>query len=687
VKPRPLANPPNPFSSRLIDYLDGPPPTNVQVLEDHSRSILAHNTSPDVGFDWSINPYRGCQHACSYCMAGDTPILLANGRTKPIAELRTGDSIYGTQRRGMYRRYVATTVLDHWQTTKPAYRVVLDDATELVASGDHRFLSDRGWKHVVGAEHGPARRPHLTLHNRLLGSGRFASAPRDNGDYRRGYLCGLIRGDGLIGHYVYSGRRRGTDVQHHFRLALIDLEALHRARAYLADYDVTTTTFELQRAAGSRRAMHAIRTHAHAHVSRVEELVAWPPSPTADWAKGFLAGIFDAEGCHSQHVLRFSNKDPAILACVSESLRRFGFDCVLEDQRPVANIRLRGGLREHLRFFHAVDPAITRKRTIDGQAVKNKAGGRVVAIEPLGVSIPLYDITTGTGDFIANGVISHNCYARPSHEYLDLGAGTDFDTKIVVKPKAPELLREAFDKPSWKGELVMFSGVTDCYQPLEASLELTRGCLKVCAEYRNPVSIITKAPLVERDIDVLQELSAVTKAHVTVSIPFIDPERARAIEPWVATPQRRLKTVQRLAEAGISVGVNVAPVIPGLNDEELAAVLAAAAEAGANHAGYVLLRLPGSVKQVFEERVRAALPLRAEKILRRIRETRGGALYDPRWGTRQVGEGTYATMIETLFDKTVKRLGLNADCKGGDPAATFRRPARRGPQLRLFDDD
>jgi DNA repair photolyase len=273
------------------------------------------------------------------------------------------------------------------------------------------------------------------------------------------------------------------------------------------------------------------------------------------------------------------------------------------------------------------------------------------------------------------------CYARPTHEYLSFGAGTDFDRKIVVKPDAPALLRAAFDKPSWLGDLVVFSGVTDCYQPLEASYRATRGCLEVCAEYRNPVGIITKSPLVERDIDVLQELSRVTRAHVTVSVPFWDEAIGRAIEPFVATPARRLHTVEKLAKAGISVGVNVAPIIPGLNDEDIGAILAAARDAGASSAGYVLLRLPGPVKEVFEERLRAALPLRADRVMNRIRETRGGKLYDPRFGSRGSGEGPYAEAIGALFETTARKYGLLT--RWEEPPRTFRRPDRSA-QMHLF---
>jgi DNA repair photolyase len=249
------------------------------------------------------------------------------------------------------------------------------------------------------------------------------------------------------------------------------------------------------------------------------------------------------------------------------------------------------------------------------------------------------------------------CYARPSHEYLSFGAGTDFERKIVVKPDAPQLLREAFSKKSWKFETVVFSGVTDCYQPLEASYRLTRRCLEVCAWFGNPVGIITKAPLIERDAELLAAMRS-NGLHVTVSIPFWDAEKARAIEPYVATPQRRLRTIEALAARGIEVGVNVAPIIPGLNDQDIPRILQAARDAGASHAGFVLLRLPGSVKEVFEQRLRTNLPLQAERVLHRIRETRGGKLYDPRFGVRGRGEGAISEGIAMLFRTTARRLGL-----------------------------
>jgi len=272
------------------------------------------------------------------------------------------------------------------------------------------------------------------------------------------------------------------------------------------------------------------------------------------------------------------------------------------------------------------------------------------------------------------------CYARPTHEYLGFGAGTDFETRIVAKLRAPELLRQAFERRSWKGEVIAFSGATDPWQPLEASLRLTRRCLEVCVEYRNPVAVITKAPLIERDADLLGALAEARAATACVSLPFLDASRARALEPWAASPERRLRTVERLARAGVPVSVNIAPVIPGLNDEEIPRILEAARDAGATGAAWLLLRLPGSVKAVFEQRLRAALPERAERVLHRIRETRDGKLYDSRFTVRGRGEGQYADAIGALFEAAARRSGLGS--RRGDPApASFRRPS---PQLSLL---
>ncbi|HVU01818.1 MAG TPA: PA0069 family radical SAM protein [Polyangiaceae bacterium] len=291
------------------------------------------------------------------------------------------------------------------------------------------------------------------------------------------------------------------------------------------------------------------------------------------------------------------------------------------------------------------------------------------------------------------------CYARPSHEYLGFGAGVDFERKIVVKRRAPALLRAALQKKSWVRQTVALSGNTDAYQPLEATYELSRGCLEVFAEFENPVHVITKAPLIERDLDLLGPMAAAGLASVSISVPFWNAENARKVEPGVATPQRRILAVERLAAAGVPVNVLVAPIIPGLTDKDVVHVLEAAARAGATSASRVMLRLPGNVLPVFEERIREGFPLAAEKILARTREVRGGKLNDPRFGSRMRGEGEYADAIHHLFETTAKRLGLSTRREGGSAeepvlssqAETKARPVSAGRpvpprgQLSLFE--
>jgi DNA repair photolyase len=284
------------------------------------------------------------------------------------------------------------------------------------------------------------------------------------------------------------------------------------------------------------------------------------------------------------------------------------------------------------------------------------------------------------------------CYARPTHQYLDFGAGTDFDRKIVAKFNAAKLLRSTFMKPSWKGELILFSGNTDCYQPLEANYGLTRACLKVCLAFRNPVGIITKSALIERDIDLLAELAQKSHCFVTLSIPFIDAEKARKVEPFAPSPQRRIKALQRLSQAGIPVGVNVAPIIPGLNDEDIPAILEAARDAGATRAGHIMVRLPGPVLEVFSRRIKESFPDRFEKIMRRIQEARGGTFNSHEFGDRMAGKGAYWEAVSQLFKRTCERLGFESGGVGvteNQIQSTFRRPAsttpEQGKQLSLFE--
>jgi DNA repair photolyase len=389
----------------------------MEFLHVNAKTIISTvPASSHMPFRHTINAYRGCSHACTYCLAGDTPILMAGGRTKPLAEVRPGDVVYGTVLRGQYRRYEPTIVEDHWSTMKPAWRVTLADGTELVASGGHRFLTRRGWKHVSGADHGAGRRPHLTLNDELVGLGS--------------------------------------------------------------------------------------------------------PRP----------GTAESSG---------------------------------------------------------------------GVAVAVRAALCVVSVERLGIEMPMFDLTTGTGDFIANGVVSHNCFARPTHDYLGLGIGEDFERKIVVKVNAVERLRVELAAKRWAGHHIAMGTNTDPYQRCEGKYHLTQGIVRVLGEAANPFSILTKSTLILRDLDLLVAAARRTDVRVNLSIGTLDDEVWRLAEPGTPRPRARVEAVRRIREAGIDCGVLVAPILPGLSDrdEQIREVVEACVDAGATSISSVALHLRPGVRE------------------------------------------------------------------------------------------
>ena len=272
------------------------------------------------------------------------------------------------------------------------------------------------------------------------------------------------------------------------------------------------------------------------------------------------------------------------------------------------------------------------------------------------------------------------CFSRPTHEYLGYGAGTDFERKIVAKVRAPELLRQQLMKPSWKGDIIMFSFTSDPYIPIEANYKLTRRCLEVILEFRNPIGVITKSALIRRDIDILQQISREASLSVFISIPFANYDIARAVEPFAPSPEARFKAMKELADAGIDVGIGIAPFIPGLSTD-IPQLLARARDVGARRAFINMLRLPGSVAPYFEQRLHEKLPTKAERILNRIREARGGKLNSSVFGERMRGQGEYWKAQEQLFEVHCKRLGFNQRSVGSEKkkfANTFRRLSKQG---------
>lgn len=563
--------------------------------------------SSAMPFDWTINPYRGCSHACVYCLSPDTLVLMADGRQRRIADLGVGDEIIGTERQGSYRRYVRTSVQAKWSTRKRAYKVELADGTELVASGDHRFLTERGWKHVTGDMSGTHQRPYLTPNNRLMGFGagapdQLATTGIASADYRRGYLAGMIRGDGTTFHGSYPTATRTREI-HSFRLALADAEALDRTRDFLQAEGIDTHTKRFTEATDTRREMTAIHSARRMDVAHVEALACIPVTRTPDWHAGFLGGIFDAEGSCSRGIVRISNKDEEALRLTEEALDAHQIPYVREPARSngVVTIRVSGGLPSRQRLFQVSDPAITRKVDLTGTAVKTVADLRVMSITDLGEEIDMVDITTGTGDFIANGVISHNCFARRTHEYLELDAGRDFDSQIVVKVNVAEVLRRELARTSWNREPVALGTNTDPYQRAEGRYRLMPGIISALTDAGTPFSILTKGSLLRRDLPMLTEAAASVDVEIALSIAVFDDALQRSIEPGTPSAAARLATVRAATDAGFRVTVFLMPLLPHLTDSipAIEHALTRIKEAGAARVVYGALHLRPGAKQWF----------------------------------------------------------------------------------------
>jgi len=524
----------------------------VTFHEVHAKSVL--NKVPEgsgVPFGWTVNPYRGCSHACTYCLEGGTPVLMADGRTKALADLAPGDAIYGTRGRGAGRRLVPTKVLAHWSTLKPAYRLTLDDGTSIVASGDHRFLTGRGWKHVTGTRFGAAQRPHLVGGTELVGVGRLARTPDDTLGYRAGYLCGMLRSGG------FSAEKDAAD----------------RALRYLPDFGASVGFVQV------------------------------PPSPDSHWLRGFLAGLFDLAGSYRHGALRVTHDEQDIVSTFCSALANFGFRYVRSENakfRPLWTVQILGGPSEEVRFFHLADPAVGWKRSLDGLPI-GRTRRKVTSIEPLGIELPLFDITTGTGDFIADGMVTHNCFARNTHTYLDFDAGRDFDTQVIVKVNAPEVLAAQLRRPSWTREHVAMGTNTDPYQRAEGRYKLMPRIITALADSGTPLSILTKGTVLARDLPLLESVSKDVPAGLAISLALLDEELQRRLEPGTPGPRARLDLIRKARDAGLPCSVLVAPVLPYLTDTVAAldALFSRLAEAGATRVTVLPLHLRPGAREWF----------------------------------------------------------------------------------------
>jgi DNA repair photolyase len=681
-------NPPNRFETIHLepeDWVDPDDPDprrpETQILRDNTKEILSQNDSPDLWFEHGINVYRGCSHGCVYCLSSRAPVLHSDFVWRPIGEIREGDELvsideyptpglhrqrtkYGAASSGT-RKLRKAVVEAVWWSRRPTLRLITEHA-EVLATAEHRWLQNGGFRWSRTAQLSPGRRlRHLAVD---------PEEPEDY-DYRVAYIAGVTLGDGTFRYEPGQRSDKLGFAPAYWRVAMVDTEPLERLVRHgrASGIDLAVRDFD----PGPRNRDHArmfkVETRALDKLAWIHAILTTELT-SRSYRRGFLAGFFDAEG-HNGTSLRISQVDCSVLERVSRYAASLGFRTKLEPQPggSASTLRLVGSIADRIRFFSIVRPAIRRKidRIFGYMPPTNPEA--IVAIEK-GPTTDVVDIQTSTGTFFAAGLATHNCYARPYHEYLGFSAGLDFETKIVVKENAPELLRKRLSHPKWKPQTLMMSGATDPYQPIERRMKLTRGVLEVLAEFRNPVAIITKNQLITRDVDLLVELARHDAVACTLSITSLRNELQRVMEPRTSIPQRRLDAIRTLAQAGVPVGVNVAPVIPGLTDQEMPAILEAAAEAGARFANFVVVRLPHAVAPIFETWLEQHFPDRKEKVLNRLRDLHGGRLYDSAWGHRGRGAGAFAEQIEQVFRIASQRAGLNRDAKRELSTAAFRVP-------------
>jgi len=567
--------------------------------------------------------------------------------------------VLGTELVGGWRRYVRTTVQARWPTTKPAYRVTLAGGTGMVTSGDHRLLTERGWRHVARGWCASGRRAWLRPGDVLVGPGRVtdrAPATRARA-YREGYLAGLVRADD-DGTGCRRGRRR---VERRFPSDHLPLEVLGRAHHFLAATSRSRAGFPAL--AGTRGTGEWAEGPA---------TLTWPPYPDEQWCAGFLAGVIDARGEVAAGVLRIAHGEEQVLGQVAGALHRLGFAFLVErGTGEECGVVVTGGPGGLLRLLRRVAPVAARCRDITAAPVTGADALRVEAVHALGVELPMYDITTGTGDFVAAGVVHHNCFARQTHTYLDLDAGADFDGQIVVKVNLARVLERELRAPGWRREPVAMGTNTDPYQRAEGRYRLMPGVISALARSGTPFSLLTKGTVLACDLPQLAAAAADVPVGMAVSIALLDRSLQARLEPGTPSPQARLDLVRRIVDTGLPCTVMVAPVLPLLTDsvEALDALLGQIAAAGASGASVLTLHLRPGARQWFLAWLAREHP---ELVDRYARLYRRGAYVDAR----------YRHALGARVTPLLRRHGLAATATAGAIAATATATAGRGDEPR-----
>lgn len=508
----------------------------------------------------------GCQHDCKYCVSPDTQILMFDGSILPISEVDVGEAIYGIVEGDTYKTFTKSVVLAKSTTKQKAYKITLSNGTELICSGNHQWLTNRGWKFTVGDMSGESRRPYITTKNQLLGfySLHGLEYYTDTDDYKLGYLRGVILGDANLAEYHYGARDyRGSDDQYHFRLALKNELITEQVRAYLSIFGVDTDCFEfpmVDRSTKETYSVTAIRTQKRENYDRIKKLIS--KRNTEEFKRGFLAGIYDAEGTNDILIRRIHNSNLEIIADIEDALTTFGFEYTFDKDSEAVNvtvktIRLVGGLSESLRFNHVTQCLVTcEDGVLSNIKLKSFKSSelKIVSIEEYADEMELVDITTTTRNFIANGVVSHNCYAKSLLDFRGLWNPTTPSVADIEK------IRKKIASIAKKGEIktVRLGGMTDCFQPLEKIQRVTYETIKALNEARISYLIVTKSDMVADD----EYIAILDKdlAHIQITVTTTNDELSKTYEKAVV-PSRRIKAIEKLQKEGFDVALRLSPFI------------------------------------------------------------------------------------------------------------------------------
>lgn len=515
----------------------------------------------------------GCQHDCSYCLSMDTQILMYDGSIKTIGDIEIGDEIYGIVEGdgNTYKKFTKSIVTNKNIVAKEAYKIKLSNGNTLICSADHQWLTDRGWKYTTGEMTGENRRPYITENNQLMGFATLFDVPffEETDDYKKGYLRGVILGDANLKEYNYPERPyRHTDNQYHFRLALKDEAITDRVFDYLVWLGVEPDWFEfpmIDRSTKEHYTVMAIRTSSKENFDEINDLI--DAKKTREFRRGFLAGLYDAEGSSDILIRRVYNTDDKLIKEYTDALTAFDFEYTFDKEAKTKNsvcktVRLVGGLSESIRFNNIVKCVkCNREGEIANIALKTfKANDlKIVSIKKLKDTQPLVDITTTTRNFVANGVISHNCYAKSLLDFRKLWNPKDPAITNIEQAKR-KIAKLPAGMPA-----IRLGGMTDPFQPLELEQRVTYEIIKALNEKRQPYLIVTKGDIIGRDeyLDILDpEL-----AHIQVTITCFDDDLYKKLDYEKAPlPSRRIWAVERLYERGFDVQVRLSPFIPEFVD-------------------------------------------------------------------------------------------------------------------------